>query len=361
MTTLSFWVEIARVSGISGTDDSGFSLKTTTDHKPATLHDVARAAGVSAITASRALGNPAVVSARTIEKVRLAVEATGYRPNLLAGGLRSRRSMTVAALVPAIAVQQFLPTVQALTQTLGDAGYQVVLGQAGYDHAREEALLDALLGRQPDGIVVTGLVHSTRMREALRRLRVPVVETWDLTDAPVDMLVGFSHREVGKAVAGFLRDKGWTRVGLATGDDQRARERCQGFRAAFDGPVPMAVVPAPSSLALGRRVLGELLARAPALQAVFCSSDTLAQGVMVEAQARGLRVPQDLAVCGFGDADFAAHVLPSLSTVQIDGAGIGRRAAEFVLQRCRGQEVRQQVVDIGFRIVDRASTGGVLV
>ena len=107
--------------------------------KSVTLHDVARAAGVSLITASRALSNPAVVSDKAIARVQDAVIATGYIPNLLAGGLKSRRSMTVAALVPAISVAQFLPTVQALTESLGAAGYQLILGQSGYDHAREQA------------------------------------------------------------------------------------------------------------------------------------------------------------------------------------------------------------------------------
>lgn len=328
------------------------------EHRSVTLHDVAREAGVSLITASRALSNPAVVSAKTIARVQQAVAATGYIPNLLAGGLKSRRSLLVAALVPTISVAQFLPTVQALTETLDSAGYQLILGQSGYDHAREEALLNAMVGRRPDGIVVTGLVHSPRAREQLRRLGVPVVETWDLTDQPVDMLVGFSHPEVGRAIARYFQAKGWQRLGIATGDDHRASLRRDGFLSVVGQTLPTAVVPAPSNLALGRRALADLLQQAPRLQAVYCSSDQLAQGVLAEAQARGLRVPQDLAVCGFGDADFAAHTVPSLTTVQVDGAAIGRLAAQLIIDRCRGQAVAQPVVDVGFRIIERQSTGG---
>lgn len=324
--------------------------------KSATLHDVAREAGVSLITASRALGNPGIVSKDTIARVRKAVETTGYIPNLLAGGLKSRRSLTVAALVPAISVAQFLPTVQALTEALDAAGYQLILGQSGYDHSREVALIHTLAGRRPDGIVVTGLLRSDEARQRLRRLGIPVVETWDLTDRPVDMLVGFSHVKVGSAVAGFFLGKGWQRLGIATGDDHRASMRREGFLAALGREVPTAVVPAPSSLALGRRALDELLRQEPTLQAVCCSSDQLAQGVLVEAQARGLRVPADLAVCGFGDAEFAAHMEPSLTTVQVDGAAIGELAARLILERCRGQTVDERVIDVGFRIVERRST-----
>ncbi len=324
--------------------------------KAATLHDVAREAGVSLITASRALSKPALVSEKTIERVRGAVSRTGYIPNLLAGGLKSKRSMTVAGLVPVISVPQFLPTVRALTETLDAAGYQLLLGQSGYDHSREEKLLNTMISRRPDGIVVTGLVHSPAAREQLQRLGIPVVETWDLSDRPVDMMVGFSHVKVGSAIAGFFLSRGWQRLGIATGDDHRAMMRCQGFLAAVGHEVPSAIVPAPSSLERGRRALVELLEKDPHIEAVYCSSDGFAHGLMIEARSRGLRIPQDLAVCGFGDADFAAHIDPSLTTAHIDGAEIGRLAAQLIIDRCAGKPIAQPIVDVGFRIIERQST-----
>jgi LacI family transcriptional regulator, gluconate utilization system Gnt-I transcriptional repressor len=336
--------------------DPGLIMDESPPFKVATLHDVAREAGVSLITASRALSNPGLVAEGTIAKVQAAVQATGYIPNLLAGSLKSRRSLMIAGLVPAISVAQFLPTVQALTEALEASGYQLILGQTGYDHSREDALLNAMISRRADGIVVTGLVHSPVARERLRQLRIPVVETWDLSEHPVDMLVGFSHGEVGSAIAAYFLEKGWQRVGIATGDDYRGSLRRTGFTATIGREVPTAVVAAPSSLALGRQALNELLAKEPTLQAVYCSSDSLAQGVLAEALARGLKVPQDLAVCGFGNADFAAHTFPSLTTVHVDGAAIGTIAARLIVGRCRGMPVEEPIVDVGFRIIERGST-----
>ena len=132
-----------------------------------TLADVARLAGVSAITVSRALNTPDRVAPATLAQVRDAVGRTGYVPNLLAGGLASNRSRLVAALVPTIAGSVFLDTIQALTETLAAAGYQLMLGQAGYSGAREDALIDAIVGRRPDGIVLTGLLHSPEGRRRL--------------------------------------------------------------------------------------------------------------------------------------------------------------------------------------------------
>lgn len=324
--------------------------------KAATLHDVAKAAGVSLITASRALGNPGVVSQKTIERVQAAVEATGYIPNLLAGSLKSKRSLLIAAVVPALGVAQFLPTVQSLSSELEAAGYQLILGQTAYDAAREEAVLNTMIGRQPDGIVMTGLVRSESAREKLRRLGIPVVETWDLSDRPIDMLVGFSHLKVGSALGGYFLGKGWKRIGVASGDDERARTRRDGFQTTLGREVPTAFVPAPSTLELGRRALAELLAQDAGLEAVCCSSDQLAQGVMVEAMARGLRVPEDLAICGFGNAEFSAHTLPAISTVLVDGPQIGRLAARLLVAKCRGETIEQPVVDVGFKIVERRST-----
>lgn len=326
--------------------------------KSVTLHDVAREAKVSLITASRAISNPEVVSKSTIERVMKAVQITGYVPNRLAGGLKSKRSMTVAALVPVISVPQFLPTVQTLTETLDRAGYQLILGQTGYDRARESALLETMISRRVDGIVMAGLLDPLAAVERLRRLGTPVVETWDLTDRPVDMLVGFSHLLVGSAVAGYFLAKGWRRLAIATADDHRALQRRDGFVSAVGREVPTVLVKAPSTLRLGREALGQLLAQDPGIEAIYCSSDGLADGVMIEARARGIRIPEQLAVCGFGDADFAAHLEPALTTVHIEGAEIGRRAAEMIIARCRGETVAQPIIDIGFRIVERASTQG---
>lgn len=325
-----------------------------------TLNDVSRLAGVSAITVSRALNTPDLVSPETREKVRLAVERTGYVPNLLAGGLASNRSRLVAALVPTIAGPVFLETIQALTEALAEKGYQLMLGQSGYNNSREDALIDAIIGRRPDGIVLTGIMRSAEGRRRLLASGIPVVETWDLTPTPVDMLVGFSHEKAGSATAQYLHRKGYRRPAIVTGDDRRANLRRAGFEEAWKALggsiVPVHNVPAPTTLGSGRTALADVLNAHPATDVVACSSDALAHGVITEAQARGLRVPQDLAVIGFGDLAFAQHAHPAITTVRIDGTGIGRQAARFIVDRAEGREVEQKVIDLGFSLIERQST-----
>jgi len=327
----------------------------------ATVKDVAKLAGVSAITVLRALNYPETVSAGTLKRVRRAIERTGYVPNLLAGGLRSARSKLVAAVVPTVAGPVFLDTIQALTDALDEHGYQLMLGQSGYRTSREDALLHAIIGRRPVGMVLTGMVHSEQGRRRLLGAGIPIVETWDLAPEPIDMAVGFDHERIGEAVCAHFHACGRRRVALVSGDDERAHRRAKGFmRAArkllLRAQVPVHWIPAPATLAAGREGLAQLLARDPRIDAVWGSSDLVALGVLTEAHQRGIAVPRDLAVVGFGDLQFAAGVVPAITTVRVDGARIGRTAAHMIIDRAEGRDVTAPIVDVGFSLVVRQSS-----
>ncbi|WP_321796876.1 LacI family DNA-binding transcriptional regulator [Caballeronia sp. J97] len=326
-----------------------------------TLIDVARVAGVAPMTVSRALHRPELVRSDTAKKVLDAVKATGYVPNMLAGGLASNRSRLVAILLPTIANSIFSDTVQALMDGLTASGYQTLLGLTGYSTSTEETLVEAILGRRPDGIVLAGTNHTDATIDRLTKARIPVVEIWDLTDEPIDMVIGFSHEKVGVEVARHLLGKGYRRFGVVSVDDPRGLRRCRSLidELARHGntDVPFEVLQAPATLQQGREGLSRMMASARP-EIIVCSSDTLAQGVLAEAASRGLQVPRDIAVMGFGDLSTAAHVYPSLSTVRVDGATIGQNAAAALLARFAAESDTHPVavrLDTGFSIVDRQS------
>ena len=133
--------------------------------------------------------------------------------------------------MPSITNAIFVDTVQALTDRLWEAGYQVLLGLSGYPATREDALLGAVLSRRPDAIYLTGINHSPEVRQRLINAKIPVVETWDMTPTPIDMLVGFSHEQVGEAVARHLLARGHRAFGMIWADDTRALARQRGFLA----------------------------------------------------------------------------------------------------------------------------------
>lgn len=324
-----------------------------------TLADVARVAGVAHMTASRALNAPDTVNREMVERVRQAVIETGYVPNLLAGALASARSLLVAVIVPSIASTIYLEFVQSLRGALASKGYQVILGESDYEHQLEPSLLDALIARRPDAIVTVGAVRSQEGRERLLASGIPVIETWDMPAQPVDMLVGFSQPEVGRAAAEYLLGKGRQHVAIISANDDRAAMRAQGFIEAVrerDGfsAVESVLIPAPSTLGGGRRALTELLSRPQPPDAVFCTSDMVALGVLTEAKSRGMRVPEDLAVMGYGDMNFAPDTDPPLTTIRADGKIIGQETARLIFERA-ARDVAGRIVDVGFAVVRRAS------
>ena len=147
------------------------------------MEDVARAAGVSAITVSRALNAPDKLSPATLRAVRAAIERLRYVPNLTAGSLASNRSRTVAVIVPTVNSSIFSDTIDGLAQALASHRYQLLLGQTNYRLEEESALVQAFLGRRVDGLVLTGVNHARGVRSSILRAGIPVVETWDLSDA----------------------------------------------------------------------------------------------------------------------------------------------------------------------------------
>jgi LacI family transcriptional regulator, gluconate utilization system Gnt-I transcriptional repressor len=194
-----------------------------------TLKEVANLAGVSTISVSRAINSPSLVTPKLLEKIQGVIEQTGYVPNKMAGGLASSKSKLIAAIVPSTVISVFNETIESLNGTLFDSGYQLMLGQSSYSIEREELLLESIIGRRPDGIFLTGVLQAGKGRNRLIASGIPVVETWDLTPTPIDMLIGFSHSDIGTAVAKFFIDKDHQNFAIVTADDERAARRTSAF------------------------------------------------------------------------------------------------------------------------------------
>jgi LacI family gluconate utilization system Gnt-I transcriptional repressor len=319
------------------------------------ITDVAASAGVSPITVSRVFNAPQTVAPETLLRVRQAVQELGYVPNRLAGGLSSAKSRLIAAIVPTIAHSLFSESVQVFSDTMSRAGYQVLLGLSGYSGEDEDTLLDAVLSRRPEGVLLTGVAHTATLRARLLRIGIPIVETWDMTEHPIDMLVGFSHYAIGAAVAEHFIARGVQRPALVSASDNRALARRRGFVDTLAMDVVEVIVSPPSSVALGRDGLQRILAQAPDVDAIFCSSDLLALGVISQARKLGIAIPDRLAVCGFGDLEFAADTTPALTTVRVDGKRIGATAARCLIERLGGAPGKN-LIDVSFELVARETT-----
>lgn len=316
------------------------------------MADVAAAAGVTKITVSRYLRQPDVVAPATAERIRTALAATGYVPNRQAGLLASGRSNIVAALIPNLGHSIFGETVQALSEGLQAAGHELLLASTGYSPEREEEQLRALLAWAPSALVVTGRHHSAgaqRLLAAAFAAGTPVVEVWDHhpEEGAAFAQIGFDHGAVGRAMAAHLVDAGHRRLayldsGVAT--DFRAHERGAAFTAEAQqrGVVLRSMLAATGDpfdagrqafhalWALGGKAGGKTNAKTRPT-AIACANDQLACGVLMEALAQGVAVPQTLAVLGFGDFPVGRQLRPALSTVRPPSQAIGQAAAQALV------------------------------
>lgn len=326
--------------------------------KNPTLDDVAAKAGVSSATVSRYINNPSVVAAATGERIRAAIAATGYIPNLLAGGLASNKSKMVAVLIPHLVDSMFNDTIEAMASELSAAGLNVMLGLTGVSTRRTAELIHAALGRRVDAIISTGPLDEQTI-ELVRRSPALFIQVWELPENPPGIAVGFSHRDAGRDVARFLASRGYRRPHLVTAEGTRADMRREGFldewTAHAETPVTEARVSIPSNFAQARRVFADMRRLPDQPDVVVCGSDYLAQGLIIEAQAAGLRVPDNLAVVGFGNSSIAGDMRPTITTVDIDGTRIAREAIAAIRQHFAGERIANRSIDVGFRLIARES------
>lgn len=332
-------------------------------HGAVLIEDVARLARVSSITVSRVLTKPEMVAESTRRAVQVAIDRLGYISNRLAGNLASTQTRTIGLVIPSLFSNIFADSVSGMTDVLGKAGYQLLLGVTDDSLDTEMAHVMSFLGQRVDGIILTGGLHQKRTRLLLMQSGVPVVETNVMLSEPIDVVVGFSNEEASYAMVRHLAHCGYRRIGIVTTpiqNNDRAQARRAGYlRAVRDFKLvtrDALLKEASLTVSHGAQVFRELLSSNPDVEAVFLTHDMLAAGAMFEALRRGLRVPKDIGIAGFDDLDIAQEFVPRLTTVRTQRYAIGSTAAQMLLQRIRGETLPSTIVDMGFEIVQRDST-----
>ena len=327
-----------------------------------TLADVAQFAGVSPITVSRALRGERAVAPELVAKVQAAVQQLGYTPNPAARALASGQSTHVAVLIPMLSNALFVDLLEALQDTLRQAGYQALMGITHYNPGEEEALLREQLLHRPAGLIVTGLERSEATTRLIEQSAVPCVHLMiGAEQAGIDG-VGFSQVAAGAELTRHLLGKGYQRIAFAAAQlDPRTLQRLQGWRQSLTEasryhPTLEWRNPAPSSLALGAQMFEQIMGQQPAVDAIFFCNDDLAQGALLAALRMGVPVPERVAIAGFNDLTGSDQMIPPLTTVSTPRAEIGRAAAEMLIARMKGEVVLTRYVDLGYTLVVRGST-----
>lgn len=325
---------------------------------------MARAAGVSPVTVSRVIRRPDMVSEGLRQRVSDAVAELQYIPNHLASALASTRTNIVGVIVPSLTNGVFDDYVGAIEDVLNPAGFQILVLNVRYSDTEEERAIQALMGYHPEAMIVAGVDQTDRARQLLKNSGVPVVQTMDVTDDPIDLNIGLDHAEAGAAAVRYLHGLGHTRIAhLTARGDPRARRRHGGYLRQMealglptDGLVQS--LPQISDVAMGGELFSNILDDVPDVTAVFTCNDDLALGTLFECQRRGLRVPDDVAIVGFNDLDFCVASVPPLTSVSTERRTMGTWAAQSILEIIRGSGKRpkQPSVDVGFSIKVRGSS-----
>lgn len=318
-----------------------------------TMKDVAREAGVSMMTVSRAFKMNSSVGDTTRARIMEAAHRLGYVFDTTASNLRARRTDFLAVVVPSINNANFADTVAGLSEEAEDLGLQPLLAYTNYDMAREETAIVDLLRRRPMAITLTGGNHTPHARTMLEGAGIPVIETWDLPPDPLGHVVGFSNAACMETLVEHLVTRGRERIAFIGGDsssDTRGADRRRGFARAMEqrgldaGRLIAAGVP-PISMREGAEAMERLLRSRPDTEAVICVSDVAAFGALSECQRRGIAVPDDMAIAGFGAYEISEVCLPRLTTVDASSLRIGREAGQ-ILKRIAAGEIEDGPVRV---------------
>lgn len=336
------------------------------DVSPPRMADVARLAGVSKMTVSRVLAGRSV-SEKTRKRVEEAIERLGYLPDASAGTLSSGRSEFIVALVPSLNSSNFADTVRGLNDCIQGQGLRLLLGDTDYHPEQEALLVRTLLRHRPLGVMLTGSAHLDVTRKLLLQSKVPVVETWDVPDEPIEQSVGFSNAEAASALVRYLHGCGYQRIGFIGGAsalDHRGLQRREGYlRALSELNLDSRVIEhgqSPITMSHGGEAISRLLEQWPDTDAVMCVSDLSAFGAIMHCHRQGLSVPDDIAIAGFGDFEVSRHCTPTITTVSVDPYRIGWRAGEMLLASAAAQRAGmpkpREVSIVDYQILAREST-----
>ncbi len=330
-----------------------------------TIRDVAREAGVSIGTVSKALNDQGQLSVATRARVRATASKLQFRPNDLAQSLHRKRSFTIGLISTDRFGRFSLPILEGIEDALDPARVAVFVCKPTDDAEHEQRHVEALLAKQVDGIIVTSRRTDPRRRLDVFGAGVPVVYAYAQTECADAVCIVPDDEGGGRLAGQHLTALGRTRAAHITGPDRflAVRDRRRGLANAIAAGGyelnPDLVLSGPWSEAWGYAAIARLLDQRPPFDAVFCGSDQIARGVADLLRERGVRVPQDVALVGYDNWEIiAAATRPALTTVDPNLEQLGRTAALRLLALIDGDAAAAGNIRVPCRLVVRASCGG---
>ena len=327
-----------------------------------TIREIARKAKVSPSTVSRALHNPALVKTETRNKILKISQKNNYICNVQAQGLITKKSKIFGVIIPTIASSLFALSVKGIQDCAEEKGYQILFGNTDYELEKEKKLINLLMERRVDGMILHGLTIDKETLRRLKKNHFPFVVTWEIgKDSDIDM-VSYDDFEGTYNALNFLYRLGHQRIAMIMGPFAavgRAVIRWRAYRKFFrDHGIqydPAIVLQRIHSISNGQEAMSQLLKRKPT--AVLCGSDMLAVGAIRAIHEGGLKVPDDISIIGFYDSELAIFSNPPLTTIKIRAYELGRLASQVLISRIQGEIKQCQRHILKSEFVIRGSVG----
>ena len=318
--------------------------------KLAKIEDVARVAGVSTMSVSRALRGVDGVSAETRLRIEKIADELGYVPSRLAGSLARATATLVCISVPTLFDGVFAEIVNGMRATFIHAGLETLIETSDYDPAREAAWIERMITWSPAGLLICGVDRDPAVRARLLEAKIPTVEFWDVTDEPIDLCIGLDHHAAGADLGRYLADLGYRRpayVGIAKGRDLRSEKRAAGLKAAFaevGARLRRVRVNGPPSFETGKIGAEKALGLTPRPDVLCFLNDHLAFGGLTGCQSLGIAVPEEIGLAGFNDLNIN-NVLPRrMTTIRTPRMRMGQTSARLLVAALGGVRTETRVV-----------------
>jgi LacI family repressor for deo operon, udp, cdd, tsx, nupC, and nupG len=304
--------------------------------KTATIEDVARLAGVSIATVSRALHHPAKVAEATRKKVLAAIDSTGFTANAMAQSLRLKSTRMILVIVPDIGNTFFASILRGLEAVAQQRGYGLLIGNSENDPAIEETYVSYLRSGKVDGLVLL----SGRLPWPAGSIPAnppPMISVCEEIEMPGLPFIGIDNMAAARLATEHLIAAGHRRIAYVAGPARNilTRQRQEGYAAALAAagiPLdPALLLPGDFSIESGVQAAADIAGMKEPPTAFFCANDEMAIGVIMELTRRGLKVPEDVAVMGFDDIQFSSCTNPPLTTVRQPRREIGEEAMGVLL------------------------------
>lgn len=327
------------------------------------LRDVARVAGVSTATVSRAMNNPDAVSEELRARIASVVRHLGWVPHGAARALATRRTETIGAVFPTLSHGDFARAIQAVQKELSERGYTLLLACSEYDAEQEFRQVRKLIERGVDGLILVGEAHHPDLAELLQKNRIPYVNTFVYHAQSHGTCVGPDNRKALYKLTNYLVGLGHRSFGVvaqSTANNDRAQARLQGIR---DALAEKSIAIQPRHFAEGfwginegRRLFRRIVETKPWPTAVMCGNAYLTVGAMLESQAMGIGVPHEISIVGYDDIEMMSELPIPITTVRVPGDEVGRRAARLLVAKLEGAD-SEVAFECEAEIIVRQSSG----